>query len=52
MERESATGRWLATCTVPESAKWHLAFCFFDPESHRWHNNHAANWQALVAREW
>lgn len=52
MERESATGRWRATCTVPESVKWHLAFCFFDPESHRWHNNHAANWQTLVAREW
>ncbi len=52
MEREAETGRWKATFTVPESPKWHLAFCFFDPESQTWHNNHTRNWQALVAREW
>ncbi|NCA82965.1 MAG: hypothetical protein EOM72_09510 [Opitutae bacterium] len=52
MQRDAATGRWKATFTVPESPKWHLAFCFFDPERNRWHNNHARNWQALVAREW
>ena len=52
MERDAATGRWKATFAVPESPKWHLAFCFFDPENNRWHNNHTRNWQALVAREW
>lgn len=52
MERDAATGRWQATFAVPESPKWHLAFCFFDPENNRWHNNHTRNWQALVAREW
>lgn len=52
MERDAATGRWKATFTAPEATKWHLAFCFFDPERKLWHNNHARNWQALVAREW
>ncbi len=52
MERDAATGRWKATFAAPEAAKWHLAFCFFDPERKLWHNNHARNWQALVAREW
>ena len=52
MARDAASGRWQATFTVPESPKWHLAFCFFDPENNRWHNNHTRNWQALVAREW
>ena len=52
MARDAATGAWTATFTVPDSVKWHLAFCFFDPESGVWHNNHAQNWQALVAREW
>ena len=47
-----AGGVWMATFTVPDSVKWHLAFCFFDPERGVWHNNHAQNWQALVAREW
>ena len=51
MERDAATGEWTATFPVPESPKWHLAFCFFDPERGVWHNNHARNWQALVARE-
>ena len=51
MERD-AGGVWMATFTVPDSIKWHLAFCFFDPERGVWHNNHAQNWQALVAREW
>ena len=51
MERD-AGGVWIATFTVPDSVKWHLAFCFFDPERGVWHNNHAQNWQALVAREW
>ena len=52
MERDAATGAWTAAFTVPDSVKWHLAFCFFDPERGVWHNNHAQNWQALVAREW
>ena len=52
MARDAATGAWTATFTVPDSVKWHLAFCFFDPERGVWHNNHARNWQALVAREW
>lgn len=52
MEREAATGRWKATFPVPESVKGHLMFCFFDPETDIWHNNHARNWQALVARDW
>ena len=52
MERDAATGHWKATFTVPEPPKWHLAFCFFDPERNVWHNNHARNWQALMAREW
>ena len=52
MARDAATGRWQAVFTVPESPKWNLAFCFFDPEENRWHDNHARNWQALVAREW
>ncbi len=52
MARDAASGRWQATFAVPESPKWHLAFCFFDPENNRWHNNHTRNWQALLAREW
>ena len=52
MERDAESGRWRATFVVPDSTKWHLAFCFFDPERGIWHNNHAQNWQALVAREW
>lgn len=52
MVRDAATGRWKAAFTVPESPKWKLAFCFFDPEKNLWHNNHARNWQALVAKEW
>ncbi|MGD9613745.1 MAG: metallophosphoesterase, partial [Kiritimatiellia bacterium] len=48
MERDAATGEWTATFAVPESPKWHLAFCFFDPERNRWHDTHARNWQALV----
>jgi hypothetical protein len=52
MEREATTGRWRADFTVPETPKWHVAFCFQDPERNRWHNNHTRNWQALVAREW
>ena len=51
MERDAA-GVWTASFAVPDSPKWHLAFCFFDPERGIWHNNHAQNWQALVAREW
>jgi len=50
MERDAA-GIWTATFAVPDSVKWHLAFCFFDPERGIWHNNHAQNWQALVASE-
>ena len=52
MERDAATGLWKVSFTVPESPKWNLAFCFFDPEENEWHNNHTRNWQALVAREW
>ena len=52
MERDAATGRWRATFAVPESPKWNLAFCFFDPEKRLWHNNYTRNWQALLAREW
>ena len=52
MERDAATGRWKATFTVPDSPKWHLAFCFRDGAKDIWHNNHTRNWQALVAREW
>lgn len=52
MQRDAATGRWKATFTVPESPKWHLMFCFFDPEKNRWHNNYTRNWQALIARDW
>lgn len=51
MERDVATGTWTAAFTVPDSVKWHLAFCFFDPARGVWHNNHARNWQALVAPE-
>lgn len=52
MQRDAATGRWQATFTVPESPKWNLAFCFRNEAGTVWHNNHARNWQALVAREW
>lgn len=52
MMRNAATGRWQATFIVPESPKWNLAFCFRNEEKTIWHNNHARNWQALVAREW
>ncbi len=52
MVRDAATGRWKATFTAPESTKWNLAFCFFDPAKNIWHNNHTYNWQALVEREW
>ncbi len=52
MEREAGTGRWRGTFTVPDSPKWNLAFCFFDPDRNVWHNNHTRNWQALVARDW
>lgn len=51
MKRDAA-GVWTATFVVPESPKWHLAFCFHDPQRERWHNNYTYNWQALVAREW
>lgn len=51
MERDAAGG-WTATFVVPESPKWHLAFCFHDPQREQWHNNYTYNWQALVAREW
>lgn len=52
MERDTATGRWRATFTVPDSPKWSLAFCFRNEDGTVWHNNHTRNWQALVAREW
>ena len=52
MLRDAATGRWKATFAVPESPKWHLAFCFRNEAGTVWHNNHTRNWQALVAREW
>lgn len=52
MERDPASGCWQAMFTVPESPKWNLAFCFFDPETRAWHNNFSRNWQALLARDW
>ena len=52
MARDAATGKWQATFVAPESPKRNLAFCFFDPGRNVWHNNHARNWQALMAREW
>ena len=52
MVREAASGRWQATFTVPDSPKWNLVFCFFDPDTNRWHNNYSRNWQALLGREW
>jgi acid phosphatase type 7 len=52
MERDAETGLWKATFIVPDSPKWNLAFCFFDPEKNAWHNNHQRNWQALLQREW
>ena len=52
MTRDAATGRWKAVFQVPDSPKWNLAFCFFDPAGNRWHNNHTRNWQALLQREW
>lgn len=52
MTRDAATGTWQATFTVPDSPKWNLAFCFFDPETKVWHNNHKQNWHALLQREW
>ena len=52
MVHNQAMGIWQATFTVPESPKWHMAFCFHDPETRTWHNNHTRNWQALLAREW
>ena len=52
MEFDADSGRWKATFAVPESPKWHLAFCFRNAAGPVWHNNHTRNWQALVAREW
>ena len=52
MERDGSTGGWKATFAVPDSPKWHLAFCFRNADGTVWHNNHTRNWQALVAREW
>lgn len=52
MDRDEATGLWRATFTVPETPKWHLAFCFRNADKTTWHNNHRQNWQVLVAREW
>jgi acid phosphatase type 7 len=52
MRRDEGTGRWSANFTVPETPKWHLAFCFRNADRTVWHNNHRQNWQALVAREW
>lgn len=52
LARDEATGKWRATFVAPESPKRNLAFCFFDPGRNVWHNNHARNWQALMAREW
>ncbi|MGD9782500.1 MAG: hypothetical protein AB7V14_10160, partial [Kiritimatiellia bacterium] len=51
MARNETTGQWEASFTAPDSPKWCLAFCFFDSGNHVWHNNHAQNWRALVARE-
>ena len=52
MEYDGTSRRWKATFTVPESPKWHLAYCFRNATGTVWHNNHTRNWQALVAREW
>lgn len=45
-------GQWRATFTVPDSPKWNLAFCFFEPTKKIWHNNYKQNWQTLLRRDW
>ena len=52
MTRDEASGVWRVTFTVPDSPKWNLAFCFFDPRTRVWHNNYTRNWHALLQREW
>ena len=52
MTRDEASGVWRVTFTVPDSPKWNLAFCFFDPRTRVWHNNDTRNWHALLQREW
>jgi len=51
MER-GGDGLFAATVTVPETPLWHLAFCFHDEGENIWDNNHAANWQILLAPDW
>jgi hypothetical protein len=45
-------GLFTATVTVPETPLWSLAFCFHDGSETTWDNNHAANWQILLAPDW
>ena len=52
MERDEIRGEWKATFVVPESPKWHLAFCFRNQDQTVWDNNHRQNWQAILARDW
>jgi 3',5'-cyclic AMP phosphodiesterase CpdA len=52
MQKDEVAGMWKATFKVPDSPRWNLAFCFFEPKRGIWHNNHKQNWQALLQRDW
>lgn len=45
-------GIFSAAVAVPETALWHLAFCFHGEGEKTWDNNHLANWQILLAPDW